>query len=139
MANEEYEQAMRYLIFNAHPTEEELPHVMEGLVAVHLNLAATKLRTGREKEAIAEANKASRSSSSSPLVARALCTSGHLSQVLELVPKQPKALYRIGQAHLQLGHYADAKRFLEKSMAASVGDAEAVKSVSYLMRRIRDR
>ena len=51
-ADEEYEHAMRYLLFNTHPTEEELPFITEGLVAVQLNMTASKLRTGREDEAI---------------------------------------------------------------------------------------
>ncbi|KAL1508215.1 hypothetical protein AB1Y20_004332 [Prymnesium parvum] len=116
VADEEYEQAMRYLIFNTHPTEAELPHVSEGLIAVQLNLTATKLRTGREKEAIAQAKK-----------------------VLELMPNHPKALYRIGQAHVQLGNYREAERYLGKAITASEGDAEAVQACQREIERLSQR
>lgn len=56
-ADGEYELAMRYLLFNAHPNDEELPIITEGLVAVQLNLAASKLRIGREKDCISQAQK----------------------------------------------------------------------------------
>jgi len=116
VANDEYEQGMRYLLFNPHPKEEEAPFINEGLAAVQLNLAACKLRIGREQEAIK-----------------------HAEAVLQIIPEQPKAYYRIGQAHVQLGHYRQAENFLNKSKKASEGDEAAVASVNKELERLAAR
>jgi len=112
-ADEEYNSAMRYLLFNTHPTEDELPFVTEGLVATQLNLCASKLRMGREKEAIKQAQ-----------------------DVMKMAENHPKALYRIGQANVQLGNYVEAERYLNKAITASVGDADAIKSCEKELERL---
>lgn len=47
-----YEQAKRYLAFNPNPEEGEVAPLKEATALVNLNLAATKLRLGREAEAV---------------------------------------------------------------------------------------
>ena len=76
-ANEEYEQGMRYLIFNPHPTEEQAAVLQPAMLTLHLNLAAVKLRLKREDDAIKQAHDA-----------------------LKISADHPKALYRIGQVSL---------------------------------------
>ena len=58
MADAEYEQALRYLVFMPHPEEGQVPLIDEALLAVHLNLAATKLRLCMEEKAIKHATDA---------------------------------------------------------------------------------
>jgi len=41
-ANEEYEQGMRYLIFNPHPTEEQAAVLQPAMLTLHLCVAATR-------------------------------------------------------------------------------------------------
>jgi len=74
----------------------------EATVRMQLNLCAAKLRTGREAAALAHADK-----------------------VLELRPEHPKALYRKGQAHTQLGAYAEASLALTRAKAAAEAEADS--------------
>ena len=86
MADAEYEQALRYLIFMPHPEPHQLPPIADAITAVHLNLAATKLRLGDEAGAIRNANDA---------IAKGGAEGG---------PYVSKAHYRLAQAHTQLGN-----------------------------------
>ena len=106
-ADQEYEQALRYLVFNPHPSEDEKRVIAEQSLAVQLNLAATKLRCNREREAI-----------------------GHAEKALEMHPEHPKALYRTAQAHTQLGEFEKARRFLERAKASGAADDDVVKAVT---------
>ena len=81
----EYEQAMRYLVFMAHPTDDEAPKIAEATATVQLNLAAAALRCGREDDAVR-----------------------HAEKVLALRPDDAKALYRLGQAYTNLNRWDDA-------------------------------
>mmetsp|Transcript_46225 Transcript_46225/g.128450 ORF Transcript_46225/g.128450 Transcript_46225/m.128450 type:complete len:414 (+) Transcript_46225:56-1297(+) len=116
MADEEYEHAMRYLLFHPHPTDEQQPFIREGLTAVQLNVMATKLRIGEEEEALLNGEK-----------------------VLEIVPNHAKALYRMGQAHVALGNYKKAEAYLNKAMKAAGDDDEAVKSCELELDRLEKR
>jgi len=138
-ADEEYEQGMRYLVYMPQPEDGQLVMVVvvvedgqlarrprlvarrcgapgressvacrlqapleEATVRMQLNLCAAKLRTGREAAALAHADK-----------------------VLELRPEHPKALYRKGQAHTQLGAYAEASLALTRAKAAAEAEADS--------------
>ena len=107
MADAEYEQALRYLVFMPHPEPPEVPVIGEALAAVHLNLAATRLRLA-ERGAIRHARDALQA-----------------AEPLRDMPKQSKAHYRLGQAHTQLGAYSDAESHFEKAEACAAGDAPA--------------
>jgi len=115
-ADEEYEQAMRYLYFMPHVSEEEGETVQQRVATLNLNLAASKLRCGFEASAIT-----------------------HAEKVLESCAEHPKALYRIGQANTQLGRYEDARRYLERAEKASQGDESMVASVRKELQRLQDR
>ena len=106
-ADAEYEQALRYLVYNPHPTAEESTAISAASLAVQLNLAASKLRCDREAEALT-----------------------HAEQALQLQPEHPKALYRSAQAHTQRGEYAQARAFLKRAEAAAQGDGETLKAVA---------
>uniref|UniRef100_A0A7S3WGG3 peptidylprolyl isomerase n=1 Tax=Emiliania huxleyi TaxID=2903 RepID=A0A7S3WGG3_EMIHU len=101
-ADEEYEQGMRYLVYMPQPEDGQLAPLEEATVRMQLNLCAAKLRTGREAAALAHADK-----------------------VLELRPEHPKALYRKGQAHTQLGAYAEASLALTRAKAAAEAEADS--------------
>jgi len=126
-ADEEYEQGMRYLVYMPQPEDGQLARrprrvarrcgapvressvacrlqapLEEATVRMQLNLCAAKLRTGREAAALAHADK-----------------------VLELRPEHPKALYRKGQAHTQLGAYAEASLALTRAKAAAEAEADS--------------
>ena len=111
MADAEYEQALRYLIFMPHPEPHQLPPIADAITAVHLNLAATKLRLGDEAGAIRNANDA---------IAKGGAEGG---------PYVSKAHYRLAQAHTQLGKYALAQRHLDLAEAAAAGDDAAVDGI----------
>ena len=115
-ADQEYEQALRFLVFMPHATPEQAPHIAAELSTVQLNLAATKLRCGYEDAAIK-----------------------HAEKVLELCPEHTKALYRIGQAYTQLGEYAKAKDFLQRAEAAPTADASVRAAVAKEMARLQER
>lgn len=115
-AASEYQEASRYLAFMPHPKESEAPQIQAELVTVNLNLAATRLRMGHEDLAI-----------------------NHCKTALKLCPKHPKAEYRLGQAHVQLGNYQLARKHLELAEIASAGDEAAVKSVHAELRRLDER
>lgn len=115
-ADAEYEQAKRYLVFCPHLEEQQVPPHRAALVAVNLNLAATKLRMGREEEAVKMCN-----------------------AVLEASPGEQKALYRLGQAYTQLGKYGMAREQLQKAEAASVGDEDALAAVVAEQDRLQKR
>lgn len=115
-ADAEYEQALRYLLFNPHPTPEESVAIGAASLAVQLNLAASKLRCDREVEALA-----------------------HAAQALQLQPEHPKALYRSAQAHTQRGEYALARGFLQRAEAAAQGDGEVLKAVAQEGARLEQR
>jgi tetratricopeptide (TPR) repeat protein len=110
MADAEYEQAMRYLIFMPHPELHEVPVINEALGAVNLNLSATKLRLGQEEAAIRHAN-----------------------DVLKAVPgdkaKVSKAHYRTAQAHTQLGKYAKARAHFDLAESAAKGDEASLGAI----------
>ena len=115
-ANEEYEQGMRYLIFNPHPTEEQAAVLQPAMLTLHLNLAAVKLRLKREDDAIKQAHDA-----------------------LKISADHPKALYRIGQAYTQLGKYTLARFHLEKAEAVvSAGHPSVPKGDDSSLRAIRE-
>jgi len=119
-AEEEYELALGFLLFEKQEDEQQ-PFVREKehqplLHAVRLNLMATKLRTGREDEALE-----------------------HGEKVLEKEPNHPKVLYRMGQAHAQLGNYEKAQDYFEKAMRASAEDADAVRSCQKELERLAKR
>ena len=115
-ADAEYEQALRYLLYNPHPTPEESTAISAASLAVQLNLAASKLRCDRESEALA-----------------------HAEQALQLQPEHPKALYRSAQAHTQRGEYAQARGFLRRAEAAAQGDSEVLKAVAQEGVRVEQR
>ena len=114
-AASEYEQAMRYLVFMAHPTDDEAPKIAEATATVQLNLAAAALRCGREDDAVR-----------------------HAEKVLALRPDDAKALYRLGQAYTNLNRCADAADALRRAAAASADDAAAVARVKQ-EKRMRER
>ena len=74
---------------------------MPATFTMHINIAAVKLRLGREEEAIKAAQEALK-----------VCP-GH--------PKAHKAHYRIGQAYTQLGKYQLARSNLSKAEVAASG------------------
>ena len=115
-ADAEYEQGMRYLIFNPHPTEEQAAVLGPATLSLHLNMAATKLRLAREMDAIK-----------------------HCQDALKMSPDHPKAYYRLGQAYNQLGKYALAREQLEKAEKAAQGDGSSLKSIRDEMERLRKR
>ena len=110
MADAEYEQALRYLVFMPHPEPQEIPIINEAKGAVHLNLAATKLRMGEEAQAIKNANDA-------------------LACLGDDKPKVSKAHYRLGQAHTQLGKYTRAREHFQKAEEAAGSDSAAVSAI----------
>ena len=112
----EYEQAMRYLVFMAHPTDDEAPKIAEATATVQLNLAAAALRCGREDDAVR-----------------------HAEKVLALRPDDAKALYRLGQAYTNLNRWDDAADALRRAAAASADDAAAVARVKQEEKRMRER
>ena len=101
MAEEEYGAALRYLVFMPHPEPHHVAPIREKLSAVHLNLAAVKLRMSRETDAIK-----------------------HCQDCLAVDAEQPKAHYRLGQAYTQLGKVALARDHLQKAKAL-LGSADA--------------
>lgn len=111
MADAEYEQALRYLIFMPHPEPEQTPLIADAITAVHLNLAATKLRLGDEQGAIKNANDA-----------LGKCDEGARAYI-------SKAHYRLAQAYTQLGKYALSQRHLDFAEEAAEGDAAAVDGI----------
>lgn len=117
MADAEYEQALRYLIFNPHPEPEQLLPLQTALVAVHLNLAAVKLRLGREEATIK-----------------------HAQDALKVQPDtNPKAHYRLGQAYTQLGKYALARDHLARAELAAEGDDASIKGIRAELDRLQKR
>jgi FKBP-type peptidyl-prolyl cis-trans isomerase len=106
MAEEEYGAALRYLVFMPHPEPHQLAPIKEKLAAVHLNLAAVKLRMSRETDAIK-----------------------HCHDCLEVDSEQPKAHYRLGQAYTQLGKVALATDHLSKAKAL-LGSADPSSSAA---------
>ena len=108
MADAEYEQALRYLIFMPHPEPHQLPPIADAITAVHLNLAATKLRLGDEARGDQERQRRDRKG------------------VPEHAAFESKAHYRLAQAHNQLGKYGLAQRHLDLAEAAAKGDEPLV-------------
>ena len=130
-------QALRYLVFNPHPSEEEKRVIAEQSLAVQLNLAATKLRCNREREAITHAEKALEMHPESARVGRprrpgATAPPTQLTRACHFaVPlADPKALYRTAQAHTQLGEYEKARRFLARAKAAGADDDDVARAVA---------
>jgi tetratricopeptide (TPR) repeat protein len=115
-ADQEYEQALRFLVFMPHATPQQAPHIAADISAVQLNLAATKLRCGYEDAAIK-----------------------HATKVLEMCPEHTKALYRIGQAYTQLGEYAKAREHLQRAEAAPTADDAVRAAVAKEMARLQER
>ena len=116
MADAEYEQAQRYLVFMPHPEEEQKALIAEAMIAVQLNLAATKLRLGREASAIK-----------------------HAQDVLALDPDSVKAHYRLGQAHTQLGKTKLAEHHLELAEKAAAGDEASLVGIRKERERLQRR
>jgi hypothetical protein len=113
MASEEYEQALRYLVFMPHPEEAHKPLIAEAITAVRLNLAAARLRMGDEARAIKAASEA-----------LGTCADGS-----EGAAYRSKAHYRLAQAHTQLGKYKLAAHHLSKAEEAAAGDAASVAAI----------
>ena len=122
MADAEYEQALRYLVFMPHAEEHETPLIAEALAATHLNLAATKLRMADERGAIKHA-------------ADALENANAISDG----PKASKAHYRLAQAHTQLGEYARAREHFTGAEAAAGTDAAALGGIRKERERLERR
>lgn len=116
MADAEYEQALRYLVFMPHPEEGQVPLIDEALLAVHLNLAATKLRLGMEEKAIKHANDA-----------------------LAKQPDSTKAHYRLGQAYTQLGKTSLAEHHLERAEKCAAGDEASLAGIRKERERLKRR
>lgn len=64
-----------------------------------------------------------------------------LHAVLELRPNESKALFRLGQAHAELGAYDTAAEYLAKAEAAAEGDEGRLKAIKIELERLgrRDR
>ena len=119
IADAEYEQAMRYLVFMPHPEPSQVPLIDEAMLAVNLNLAATKLRLGQEEKAIK-----------------------HASDVLAKHPDHTKAHYRLAQAYTQLGKVAHAQAHLEHAERCAEGDDASLAGIRKereRLQRMRDK
>ena len=122
MANAEYEQALRYLVFMPNAEEHEAPIIAEHLAAVHLNLAATRLRLDDERGALKHAADALQ----------------HAEAISDR-PKQSKAHYRLAQAHTQLGEYSRARAHFDRAEGAAAGDDAAVGAIVKERQRLERR